>query len=148
MKMEIDVAEPVCPGFWWTNDRGVDKLAQIRYGRLSDICFGCGRLGHTTQICNLDIVPSEVNRKLPMYGPWTSCPKQRKQNSWLKPGVEVDSSKMKRDPARKMWQDMMKEGSTVETNVGEGDLKPKLESMDSALSVVPHPDQNPAFLHH
>lgn len=57
LKIELDVSEPVCPGFWWANDRGEEKWANIKYERLSDFCYGCGRLGHTTQGCNLDIVP-------------------------------------------------------------------------------------------
>lgn len=111
--MEIEVTAPICPGFWWTNDRGVEKWAQIKFERLSDFCFGCGRLGHTAQNCNLEIVPSEVNGRLPMYGPLLSCPRQRRITSWHKPEAEGDSSKTKRDPDRKTWQEMMKEGSAV-----------------------------------
>lgn len=87
-KMEIDVNEPVCPGFWWTNERGREKWAQVKYERMSDVCFGCGRLGHNAQSCNLDIVTSEENYRLPMYGPWKSCPRQRKLTTWHKPGGE------------------------------------------------------------
>lgn len=141
MKLEIDVTEPVYPGFWWTNYRGVEKWAQIKYERMSDFCFGCDRLGHTAQNCNLEIVPSEVNGRLPMYGPWISCPRQRKLSSWHKPGVEVVSSKVKRDPARKTWQEMMKEGSAVMSNVGEGVVNPKLDTEATTLSLIPQSDQ-------
>lgn len=135
MKLEIDVADPVSPGFWWTNDRGMDKWAHIRYERLADLCFGCGRLGHTTQTCDKDIVVSEENNKLPMYGPWTSCPRQRKHNSWLKPGMVGPTPRSNRDPTRKTWQDMMKEGAAVEKSVNVGAVHLKLEPPDMS---VPH----------
>lgn len=113
----------------------MDKWAQIRYERMSDLCFGCGRLGHMSQTCNLDIIASEENSKLPMYGPWTCCPRQRKHNSWLKPGMVVDKSKNKRDPSRKTWQDMLKEGSAVDKSENEVGVILKLEPQE--LPVAP-----------
>lgn len=137
MKVDIDVSTPVCPGFWWTNDRGVDKWAQVRYERLSDFCFGCGRLGHSAQSCNLDIVPSEGNGRLPMYGPWLSCPRQRKMASWHKPGSIPMIAAPKRDPSRKTWQDMMKESLMEKDNEGTGPLVPKEEVEELERVLVP-----------
>lgn len=115
IKSELDVTTPVCPGFWWANDRGEENWAKIKYERLSDFCYGCGRLGHTAQGCNLEIVSSEENGRLPMYGSWTACPRQRKLSSWVKLGGGHMSTNPIRDPARKTWQEMMKEG-TVDEN--------------------------------
>lgn len=68
-KAELSVKDSASPGFWWANDQGEEKWVSLKYERLSDLCYGCGRLGHTSQVCNLDVTPSEVNNKLPMYGP-------------------------------------------------------------------------------
>lgn len=38
-------------GFWRKNSHRVKTLANIKYERLSDFCYGCGRPGHTTQLC-------------------------------------------------------------------------------------------------
>lgn len=48
LQVEIDMAEPLVPGFRWVDSRGQDKWASIKYERLTDLCYGCGRIGHTS----------------------------------------------------------------------------------------------------
>lgn len=69
MKVEIDTEEPLRAGFWWTDEAGTERWEQVRYERLSDLCYGCGRLCHTTQACSREITLSEVSCNRPMYGP-------------------------------------------------------------------------------
>lgn len=52
MKVEISVNQPLQTGFEWTNDKGQSRWETIKYERLSDFCYGCGRLGHTSQHCH------------------------------------------------------------------------------------------------
>lgn len=81
MKTEVVVDIPMRVGFWSTNDRGVERWAQIKYERLSTLCYGCGSLGHTTQACNREITLSKVKPSMPMYEPWMTCDKQRNQGT-------------------------------------------------------------------
>lgn len=141
-KAELAVSDPISPGFWWTNDCGEEKWEHLKYERLSDLCYGCGRLGHTSQMCNLEIATSEVNGRLSMYGSWISCPRQRKLSAWFKPGGGKEIRGMQRDPTRKKWQDMMKEGRSEVNQFGGADKLSKSESAGSC--EVPANQAHPA----
>lgn len=67
MKAEVNVGEPFLSGFWWTNVKGNDKWATIKFERLSDFCYGCGKLGHTSLTYNEEIAISENDQTTPMY---------------------------------------------------------------------------------
>lgn len=86
LKSVVRVCDPLLAGFWWTNAKGVERWAPIKYERLSDLCYGCGCLGHSSQVCNSEVVVSEQDNTMPMYGPWLSCAKQRKQAGWSQIG--------------------------------------------------------------
>lgn len=69
MEVDIDVNDPLMFGFWWTNSQGVEIWVSIKYERLSDFCYGCGTLGHTTQTYKEEVHMSEANTNHPAYGP-------------------------------------------------------------------------------
>lgn len=71
-----------------------------------------------------------------MFGPWTSCLRQRKLNSWVKPGGGHKHNPQCRDPARKIWQDMMKEANSAETHRAPVGRPMKVEPVDSNPLVV------------
>lgn len=110
IKIEVGVDAKLSAGFWWTNKRGKERWTSIKYERLSNFCYECGMLGHTSQACNLDIVPFELNNKLSMYELWLSCARQRKQTGWnqIRGGNKIISQN--RDLNRNTWKDMMGEG--------------------------------------
>lgn len=70
IKVEVEVQKPLMAGFWWKNSQGAEKWATIKYERLSDFCYGCGTLGHTTQTCKEEVARAEQNTIAPAYGPW------------------------------------------------------------------------------
>lgn len=70
MKIEIDTSLPLKAGFRWVNEQGQDKWDNIKYERLSDYCYDCGRLGHTYQTCVEDVVMSDIKHGFPLYGSW------------------------------------------------------------------------------
>lgn len=80
VKVEIDVTKLMCDRFQWTNTVGQEKWATVRYGRLSDFCYGCDRLGHTSQACNEEIAKSERKTEFPKYGLWLVGSRQRTNN--------------------------------------------------------------------
>lgn len=61
LNSEINVGSPLQAGLWWTNARGEEKWADFRYESLSDVCYTCGMLGHSSQACQAEAVVSEVN---------------------------------------------------------------------------------------
>lgn len=135
-RMQVDVLTPLRPGFWWTNSRGEDKWASIRYERLSDLCYDCGILGHTSPTCQAEIVVSEVNCKLPMYGPWINGVRPRK----LSGGQGLGGGKAKpqmvqRDPARKSWRDMLSEAE-LESSKEDKRRAPEHNREDTPAEVV------------
>lgn len=70
IKLELDISSPLTDGFWWTSKSGEEKWATIKYERMSDVCYSCGRLGHTSISCSEGIVMSENKPEFPKYGPW------------------------------------------------------------------------------
>lgn len=51
IKIEVDMIRSPIAGFCWTNSEGKENQASIKYEKLSYFCYGCGKLGHTTQAC-------------------------------------------------------------------------------------------------
>lgn len=129
---------PLKPSFWWTDDTRNERWVQIRYERLSNFCYGCGTLGHTTQTYNRDIILSEVNSTEPMYGQWTTCARQRKQYHGHQIGGGNKPEIQQRDPGRKTWKDLMKESGAETSGRGEEDRMPKLEPNVQVQDMANH----------
>lgn len=68
MKLEVNIELPVIAGFWWINSSGEEQCASIKYERLFEFCYGCRRLGHTSQVCREEVTISKVIYEHPMYG--------------------------------------------------------------------------------
>lgn len=80
LNIEINVGVPLIEGFWWSNTKGHEKWATIKYECLSDFCYGYGRLGHTSQHCEEEIIMSELKPGVPRYGPWLTGLRPRNNN--------------------------------------------------------------------
>lgn len=128
---EIRVEDPLTPGFWWLNGQGQEKWAQLRYERLSDFCYGCGYLGHTSNSCNKEITLSETNIGKPMFGPWITSERQRNKNHWSRLGGGANTSKQTRYPKKESWKDLMREGGS--SSHQQEEMKPKVEDLGHNL---------------
>lgn len=80
VRVDIDVTNSLKEGFVWVNAKGEEKWASLKYERLSEFCYGCGRLGHTSHGCEEEIATSELNMELPRYCPWLVGVRQRAHN--------------------------------------------------------------------
>lgn len=70
MKVEVDVSQSLLDGFWWKNSEGKENWVSIKYERLFDFCYGCGKLRHTTQVSKEKVQMSEEKPRHTMYAPW------------------------------------------------------------------------------
>lgn len=107
VKVEIDTTVPLRDGFWWTNARGEEKWATIRYERLSDYCYGCGRLGHTSTNCTKEVAMAETEPLQPRYGPWLTGVRPRTTARSYHIGSQRQKQKPTRDPNKQSWKDVM-----------------------------------------
>lgn len=64
----VDTEKPLMAEFWWHNSQGNETWANIKHERLSDFCYGCERLGHTTQSCMEEVKISKIKEGHPE--PW------------------------------------------------------------------------------
>lgn len=105
VQVEINAKTLIQTCFRWTNHKGEDKWAAIKYERHSDFCYGCGILGHTSQNCNDEVVMSELNPRLPLYGSWLSGVRPRSNTRWyhLEGEAWKTNQNNERDRSRSSW---------------------------------------------
>lgn len=89
-QVEISAGEPLKARFWWYDAKGNDKWASIKYERLSDFCYRCGKLRHTSNNCMDDVVPSKTTPGFPLYEPWLSGTRPRMNNRCFQVGGATD----------------------------------------------------------
>ncbi|OMO75565.1 Endonuclease/exonuclease/phosphatase [Corchorus olitorius] len=65
-RVEIDTSRPLLPGFWVPRP-GKDRLrVRLKYERLGDFCYACGKVGHTQKNCEANVDHGGLKR----FGPW------------------------------------------------------------------------------
>lgn len=69
----------------WVDSRGKEKWASIRYERLTDVCYGCGRIGHSSSSCTEQVRTNDLNGS-PIYGPWITGTRPKANKRWVSIG--------------------------------------------------------------
>ncbi|OMO52652.1 hypothetical protein CCACVL1_29137 [Corchorus capsularis] len=69
IRLGIDICKPLVEGFWIPRREGRKTWAEVKYEKLSDFCYGCGKLGHMVKNCHLEVQRSVVDPSKPHYGP-------------------------------------------------------------------------------
>lgn len=108
LKLEINIDDPLKEGFWWSGPSWEDKWAAIMYERLPELCFECGRLGHSSQRCGGELALSQVKLGYPRYGPWMTGPRPRAKAKSFQVGGGSRHLQPVRDPNKKSWTDLMR----------------------------------------
>ncbi|CAB4267060.1 unnamed protein product [Prunus armeniaca] len=65
----IDTTNPLAVGFWLPRPEGLDTWAKLKYEKLSNFCFDCGRLGHTKNGCKFNMDKNEDGESA-AFGDW------------------------------------------------------------------------------
>lgn len=107
VKVELDTTIPLRDGFRWTNSKDDEKWATIRYERLSDYCYGCGRLGHTLPNCEEEVARAESDSQLPRYGPWLTGVRPRTMAKSYRIGGHNITHNPIHDDNRQSWKEVM-----------------------------------------
>lgn len=131
LQLEIDTSISLMEGFWWVNSRGQDKWASIRYERLSDLCFGCGRIGHTSHHCVEKVIMDEAKQGSPLYGPWIIGVRPRMNTRSFHIGGG-SRPPVAREDDRQSWMDVMRKAGRPRMwgrvrPLGRRNLKPRLK---------------------
>ena len=61
IKVELEVSKPLKSGFFLNRDPLLDIWVQLKYERVADFCFKCGRLGHVKIRCS-SLVQKMLNK--------------------------------------------------------------------------------------
>ncbi|KAF7128084.1 hypothetical protein RHSIM_Rhsim11G0021600 [Rhododendron simsii] len=63
VRVEIDLNNPLPKGFWLRKSSVLlkDLWISYKYERLSDFCYGCGRIGHDSRACKFTPRNTELN---------------------------------------------------------------------------------------
>ena len=76
-KVEIKSSAPLLKGFWLERTQLSDLWVQLKYERLPDFCYLCGRLGHMKKECTKSGAREEgdeaLDRNLKKFGPWLAA---------------------------------------------------------------------------
>lgn len=78
--LRMNVKAPLKAELWWTDSKGQDKWVTIKYDRLSNFCYRCGRLRHMFQSCVDEVIMSKIKLGYPLYGSWLAEARPRSIN--------------------------------------------------------------------
>ncbi|KAL5580586.1 hypothetical protein UlMin_013028 [Ulmus minor] len=73
VQLDIHVNRPLFPGFFLPMQSHQPVWIQVKYERIQDLCFRCGRLGHNRESCSEDsdtTVASLEGEVIQLFGPW------------------------------------------------------------------------------
>ncbi|KAK4271133.1 hypothetical protein QN277_019870 [Acacia crassicarpa] len=66
----LDLKKPLAYGFWMDQPDGGKTWIPIRYEKLQNYCYNCGKLGHDNCSCKSEQLMSTFDPAMPRYGPW------------------------------------------------------------------------------
>ncbi|KAM3003562.1 hypothetical protein FF2_033908 [Malus domestica] len=67
VKVEVDTANPLITGCWLPKENNKESWIELRYERLQDFCYRCGRIRHPNTECNFEAMKGGMAG----YGEWT-----------------------------------------------------------------------------
>ena len=77
VRAQIKLTEPLVPGFWIPRGKKNPTWVSIKYERLQNFCFKCGRLGHDIWGCKEHRNRRDGEDEVLGFGSWLSTPSVR-----------------------------------------------------------------------
>ncbi|KAL5548197.1 hypothetical protein UlMin_003428 [Ulmus minor] len=72
-KVQVELNMPLKPGIFIPVVDKKPVWVQLKYEKIGDFCYKCGRLGHDRSVCldrDVTLLESTENSHVPTYGPW------------------------------------------------------------------------------
>ncbi|KAI9071798.1 hypothetical protein K1719_046244 [Acacia pycnantha] len=83
---ETSVRKALVPGFWLPKPDGTNVWISVRYEKLQNFCYNCGKIGHDRRDCIVERSMEDSNTVEKRYGAWLTTPVSR---SWEETMVVV-----------------------------------------------------------
>uniref|UniRef100_A0A803LW54 Zinc knuckle CX2CX4HX4C domain-containing protein n=1 Tax=Chenopodium quinoa TaxID=63459 RepID=A0A803LW54_CHEQI len=79
IKVLVDVNKPLRRGLFLAMGQNKPRWVDVKYERLAEFCFFCGRLDHTEKECQFkEQAKGVVDKMVYQYGPWLRASPKRK----------------------------------------------------------------------
>ncbi|OMO67492.1 reverse transcriptase [Corchorus capsularis] len=92
LRVGLEVSKPLVEGFWVPRQNREKVWAEVKYERLADFCYTCGRIGHVSRKCGEESEAMDENGK-PRFGPHMRAAPAR-DVSWNRGNVGSSSYKI------------------------------------------------------
>ncbi|KAK4269586.1 hypothetical protein QN277_022724 [Acacia crassicarpa] len=83
VRVVLDLRKALPSGFWMSKPDGGRNWISIRYEKLQNFCYNCGKIGHDSRVCKLEKLMSIVNSGEARYGSWTTTSQSRCQEELI-----------------------------------------------------------------
>ncbi|KAL3634161.1 hypothetical protein CASFOL_021215 [Castilleja foliolosa] len=80
IQIDVDILKPLTTLMLIGHNGRKKILLEIRYERLTDVCYKCGKIGHKSINCPDNMEGSDESNPNPKYGPWMKAENSHIQN--------------------------------------------------------------------
>ncbi|KAK4278524.1 hypothetical protein QN277_016360 [Acacia crassicarpa] len=125
-KVILDLRKPLAYGFWLPRPDGRKIWISVRYEKLQNFYYNCGKLGHDNRICSSTRLMSSLNPSEPRFGAWLATTECRGWDETMvvigSEGAEIKHVSRKKEEARlrRKLEEKLKASKVAEKN--EDDL--------------------------
>ncbi|KAI9128990.1 hypothetical protein K1719_000473 [Acacia pycnantha] len=68
VRVVLDLRKTLASGFWMDKPNGDKFWTDIRFEKLQNFCYSCGKIGHDSRVCRFEKLMSVVNSIEPRFG--------------------------------------------------------------------------------